>query len=208
MTVKVVSPVFGTSYNIGWIGFTRTYKSIMGDAIAYGERSELEASFPEVNHALVVIGAGECCQAHSGSGVAIGQLSEYLDDPNSRVYFRQPLGWTPELGAAIADAALSKQGSRYDDLLIAENALADTLIGTAANKVFHDWPHDKLAALVAKMTPGEFICSFLAAYALASMPCFAGWPLFAKPLASIDPLVLMEFGPFEDFINAAIPVTP
>jgi len=53
------------------------------------------------------------------------------------------------------------------------------------------------------VTPHEFICSYAVAAALASQPIFKGFPLFSnRPLGSIDPMLLMVYGPYEPGIYA------
>lgn len=201
MTINKAQPVFGTFYDIGWIGFTRTFDAL-GDAIAYGEARADGSAAPSVNHALVVIDNNLCVQAHINDGVQPGKISDYLDDPKSRVYFRKPLVWTPQLGKSISAAAIGKIGCHYGKDLIVEMALADSELGHVVNELFRNWPHHVLSQALSR--PNQFICSQLAAYALASQPEYRECPLLKNPLASIDPQSLFEHGPFEDFINAAL----
>lgn len=202
--VKQIKPVFGQTYDIGYLGFTRCF-GFVSDAIAYGERWEREQAYPQVTHAFVVTGPGECIEAHEGTGVAKAQLAKYLTDPRTKVYFRQPRPWTPVIGHSIAALAYSKQGCSYDDLLILEDALADSLVGHWLNKLLHNWPHRLMSWLL--MRPDRFICSYLAAFCLAGQPQFAG--RLASPLAGIDPQMLFETEELcEPFINDCSIILP
>ena len=189
MIIVKAKPQFGTSYDIGWIGFTRTF-DLIGDAIAYGERWERTGTTPAVNHVLIVTGNGTCVQAHCRYGVQPGKLSDYLDDPASRVYFRKPIGWTPGLGGRIVATAMFKIGCKYANGLILEQTAADTILGHFLNVISRGWIHYTLAKLIAR--PDEFICSTLGALALASQPEFKGSSVLKEPLASIDPQTLFE----------------
>lgn len=191
-------PVYGDSYGLGWLGFVRSY-SLVSDAIEYGERWVRTKPFPSVTHALVVVGDNACVEAHAEVGVRLATLSDYLTDPKCKVYFRKPKDWTPTIGACVAMAAKDEVGSSYDDLLIAEQAISDSLVGHWVNRVFGAWPHRFMAALLAR--PREFICSYLAAYALASQPQYVGRGILAGPLNAIDPQTLFESDLFEPFIN-------
>ena len=195
--IHITPPIFGVAYNVGWIGFTRC-SGLVSDAISYGERRE-RGEFPEVTHVLIAIGDSQCIEAHAGSGVSYAKLSKYLDDPATHVYFRQPIGWTPEIGDVIARAAETKLGCSYDDLLIVEQALSLTLFGYLLNKLLREWPHRLLCALL--LTDHSFICSMLGAYCLNAAPQYAGTDILAHPIDSINPQDLFECGLFEPFIN-------
>lgn len=194
MTITKQPPQFGVSYHIGTIGFTRTFDTI-GDAIAYGERWEQSGELPSVNHVLIVAGDNYCIQAHISDGVQTGTLSDYIDDPAGRVYFRQPLLWTRELGVRIAASAASKIGCKYAKDLIIETAMADTELGHEFNVLFDNWPHHELAKLLTN--PLEFMCSTLGAASLFAQPEYKKCPLFQNPLGAISPQALFENGPFK-----------
>lgn len=198
MQTTVVRPVFGQSYDAGWIGFTHGF-GLVSDAIAYGERWQRTNAMPSVTHALIAIGDGQAVEAQMGEGVAIVSLSKYFDDPRQKIYFRKPLPWTPEIGARLVATARSKVGAKYCDLLIAEEAAADSLLGHLINKLLGNWPHVLLSRLLAR--PNEYICSYLAAYVLNAQPEFAGRDILRQPLAGISPQQLLEAKLFEDFIN-------
>lgn len=191
-------PVFGQSYSQGWLGFVRSY-GYVSDAIEYGERWVRKEPFPSVTHALVVIGDNACVEAHAEVGVRLANLSDYLTDPKCKIYFREPKDLTPTMGACIAMAAKDEVGSSYDDLLIVEQAMADSFLGYWLNHYTNGWPHRIMARLL--MRPKSFICSFLGAYTLASQPQFAGRGILGGPLSAIDPQTLFESDLFEPFVN-------
>lgn len=189
IVVKSSQKDYGLAYDVGFLGFTRTF-DFEGDAIAYGERWERKGTIPSVNHVLIVTGMGQCVQAHVKTGVAVGQLSVYFNDPKTKVYFRKPLAWTPELGQRIANTAYAKIGCRYAHGLILEQIAADTIVGHFLNVISRGWIHAALSNLIAK--PGEFICSTLGAFSMASQPEYKGSGILKEPLAAIDPQKLFE----------------
>ncbi|MDB6020628.1 MAG: hypothetical protein JWQ04_485, partial [Pedosphaera sp.] len=83
--------------NIGFIGFTYV-TGFVSSGIAYAERWNRRAAVT-VTHTLVASGPNEAIEAHIDEGVARVSLDKYLKDANCRIFFRQPRGWTPELGA-------------------------------------------------------------------------------------------------------------
>ncbi len=79
--------------------------------------------------------------------------------------------------------------------------LADSEVGHAINEVLGDKPEDIVNAALGR---GDFICSELGAYALASQPEFAGKGVLAGPLDAIDPQELFEDQVlFEPWANAS-----
>lgn len=199
IAITKVIPQFGVNYDIGWLGFTRTL-DLVGDAIAYGEQSESEKGYPSVNHVLIVIGDGQCVQAHIDNGVQRGPLSQYLDDPRSRVYFRKLRFYTPDLGNRVAQFGLSKVGCGYAKVEIAEMAAADTLVGRAVNELTGNRIHDELAELLT--SPLAYICSQLGAAAVFIQPEFSDLPKARLPVAAWDPQsFFQEEEIFEPFIN-------
>ena len=203
MLTTSIDPQFGVNYDIGWTGFSQADDAV-GNAIVYGERFE-RGDFPAVNHAFTVVGENSIVEAQLKAGVVRAELTTRTLDPKQKVYFRKPLMWTEELGRDIAIKALSTIGARYDDILILENALADTLLGRAVNLIFAGKTHQMLDAAIAKATPGEFICSYDVAYALAAQPAYKGFQIFKGSLAAIDPMLLMVAGPYEPEVYEARP---
>lgn len=201
MDLQIIAPRFGVNYDMGYIGFTYT-GGLLAAGVAYFERWN-RASDIKVTHALVVSGESECIEAHIDEGVACVSMAKYFDDPECRIFFRRPRGWNPELGKRIAAAARAKVGSNYNTGLVVGDAAADTFAGHWLNKLFHDWPHRALNRLLARRS--EFICSELAAYALASQPEFMGQGTLASPIDTIDPQELFEDSVlFEDWVGALV----
>lgn len=170
MTITQITPVFGVNYFSGWIGFSRAFDTV-GDLIAWGERRE-QGSLPSVNHAFVVTGDNEIVEAQMDAGVVRTTLTSRTLEPKQKVYLRNPIGFVPPdsdgnlFREQVCCRAESQIGAKYDKLLILEQAMADTIVGHAVNELFGNWPHEELAALIARATPHEFICSFLASFAL------------------------------------------
>lgn len=198
MDIQVSTPLFGANYDTGYIGFTYT-GGLVAAGVAYFERWH-RLSDIKVTHALVVSGENECIEAHIDEGVARVSLAKYFDDPQCRIFFRKPRGWNPELGQRIAAAAGTKVGAGYNTGLVVAEAAADTVAGHWLNRLLRDWPHRVLNRWLAR--PREFICSELAAYALAQQPGFAGQGMLARPLDTIDPQELFEDAVlFEDWVR-------
>jgi hypothetical protein len=202
MDIQIITPQFGVNYDTGYIGFTYT-GGFVAAGVAYFERWN-RLSDIKVTHALIVSGENECIEAHIDEGVARVSLAKYFADPQCRIFFRKPRGWNPGLGQRIAAAAAAKVGDRYNTGLVVAEGVADTVAGRWMNKLFHEWPHRVLNRWLAR--PNEFICSELAAYALAQQPEFAGLGVLAKPLDTIDPQELFEDTElFEDWVNESGP---
>lgn len=172
----------------GHIGFTYV-NGFVSTGVAYFERWHRRSPV-RVTHTLVVSGPNECIEAHFDEGVAHAPLTKYLNDPNCRILFRQPAGWTPELGQRIADAAAAKIGSRYNTSLIVAEAASDTFLGHWLNTAFRAWPNRLFSRLLDK--PNEWICSQLVAYALAQQPEYHDRGILRAPLDTIDPQQLYE----------------
>lgn len=183
MNIYVASPKYGFNYARGWIGFTRVQGTV-SDAIAYGEHWQRTPDRPAVTHALIVTGEDECVEAQLGQGVIHTTLSKYFN-ASAKIYFRQPVPWTLDLGERIAAEAEAKVGFGYNDLLIAEQAAYDSLLGHVVNTWFHQAPHVLLAKLLDK--PGLFICSQLASYALWMQPELKMRGVLANPVDTISP---------------------
>ncbi len=182
-------PSFGSDYDVGWIGFTRA-AGLVTAGIAYGERSERIPQFPEVTHAFIVSGNDAGIEAHLETGVARFALAKYSNDPNCKLYFRRPSRWTPALGERIAAAAAGKLGAKYDTSLIAAEALTDTFLGRLVNHV----TAGRFKRLLCRGLdrPGAFICSELAAFALASQREYNSLGCLLQPLDTIDPQTLFQ----------------
>lgn len=188
------TPVFGLDYDIGWAGFTDTGGAI-AEAIGYGERWErLEGKrgTPTVTHAFVVIDSQYGVEAHAKTGVALFPLAKYLADPNCKTYFRQPHGWTSDLGRRISDLALTTPpfGFPYDTRLIGAMALSYTLLGHALNRVTGGWLKRALCRHLS--TPNAYICSETVAFIYQQIPELKNLGCLKQPACTIDPQQLFD----------------
>jgi hypothetical protein len=173
---------------VGHIGFTFE-PGIVSAGVAYAERWNRRGGV-KVTHTLVVSAPDECIEAHIDEGVARVSMDKYLGDANCRIFFRQPRGWNPELGARIAAAAATQLGCRYNTSLIVAQAAADTWFGHWCNRVLRGWP-DRLVSKILDRHD-HWICSQLVAYALAQQPEYRGRGVLRQPLDTIDPQQLFE----------------
>lgn len=170
----------------GWIGFT-TDESFLGRAIRWFERREVRGGV-KVSHAFVCMGDGDIIEAQA-SGVVWARLEKYFK-PGKTLVFRSPYGYTPQIGASIAEAARFRLGMKYDYGLIVGDALADSYTGFLLNKVFRDWPRRAVNRLLG--SERKLICSELAAVCLSSLSEYRGCGVLAQPLDTIDPQALFE----------------
>lgn len=190
MTITSIIPKYGSNYDLGFLGFTFVGGTI-SKGIAYFERWE-RLSDITVSHCFVVTGPGECVEAHIDTGVAEAQLCKYFDDPNTQVFFRKPRSLTPKIQTGIISAAISRVGCQYATDLIIADALADTMAGHFLNWIFKGWPKRTINRVFDYIHPNQFICSQLAAFALASQPEYKGTGCLKQPLDTIDPQQLFE----------------
>jgi hypothetical protein len=181
-------PRFPDDYNIGHIGFTYV-PGITSTGVAFFERWHRLGPV-QVTHTLIVSGPNECIEAHIDEGVARVPLDKYFRDPACRIFFRQPRGWTPELGARIVAAAAAQVGSRYNTSLILAEAAGDTWLGYWCNRIFRAWPNRLLSRLLDR--PGHWICSQLVAYALRQQPELRSVGVLRFPPDTIDPQQLFD----------------
>ena len=198
MQINEVPPVFGETYGLGWLGFVRSAGDV-SDAIAYGERSERAQDMPQVTHVLIVTGDGICVEARMDVGVVFSRLGQYFDDPTCKIYFRKPAGMDEISEHAIVVGAQSKVNCHYANILIAEQAMADSLVGHLINKAFDDLPHEELSKLFTEH--GAFICSMLGAFCLGCARQYEGRDVLARPITAIDPQMLFQSILFEPFVN-------
>lgn len=183
------NPIFGTDYDVGWIGFTKA-AGLITDGISYGERWERQPEFPQVSHAFICTGRDAGIEAHMETGVARFAISKYAADPTCKLYFRKPARWNPVLGRRIADTAASKLGARYDTALIAADAICDTLLGHWVNVLSGGIFRRATCCLLGH--EDRFICSELAAFALDAQPEYSGRGCLVNPTDTIDPQQLFQ----------------
>lgn len=183
-----VHPEWGITHAPGYVGFTYTDNSLISQGIAYFERFDRYRDIP-VSHTLIVSGADECIEAQA-SGVKRGKLSAYFDNPHTRISFRVPRGWTPELGLRIVASAASRIGDEYDYPLIVSEALAHTWLGNKLNRLLNHLPDRMVSGLC--NSPHREICSELVAWALNQQPELHGLGVLSRPLDTINPQQLFE----------------
>ncbi len=158
-------PQFGVNYDVGWIGFV-SHDSFVARGIRWFTR-HWRRQTPGVSHVFVVIGENQCIEAN-GDGVEIESLDEYFLASDYTTYLRQPIGWTPALGARIAAEALKYKGLPYDYDLILADAVSYSLLGRLVNGL----TRDSLDAVLTSLTDSEgaMICDKLAAVAIQAQP--------------------------------------
>lgn len=197
--------IFGVDYAPGWCGFTNTGGAV-ADGIAYGERWERGANkYPAVTHAFICTGENEGIEAHLETGVARFDLRKYSMDKNCGLYFRQPRGWTPELGARIVATASQTPpfGCPYDLSLITAQALSDTLTGHWLNAITNGRFKRFLCNHLSK--PGTFICSETDATVLQKQPELAKLGCLVNPADTIDPQQLFEDDAIFELMISGLP---
>lgn len=210
---KTIAPNWRVNYNVGYIGFVSPVidPDFVSIGITYFERWDKLGDISVV-HAFIVTGENECVEAIMNRGVVADPLLSYFNDPKTHIFFRKPLGHTPEIGAGIAAAAEPEIGKKYDDLLIAAFALRGSFFGRFVTSVFgpvvttslNDFMHHN----------GQWICSELAAHCLDSQPQYQGNGVLATPDFTIDPQMLFEDAPdsagkhvFEDWHKGPAPAS-
>lgn len=189
MEIQSRVPAYGDNYRIGYIGFSFDDASVVSRGIAYLTRWTRMGEV-KVSHALIVAGDGLCVEAQMGRGVVVQTLDAYFDAPHVHLFFRKPRGHTAEIGGRIAAAARAQVGAKYDNLLIAAQAMQGCFLGRWVRAVFGDRPDEVVSRLLDD--PTRWICSELAAYALDSQPEYADKGVLKKPDFTIDPQELFE----------------
>lgn len=173
-------PAYGSNYGAGWIGFV-AHDSFLARGIKWFTR-HWRVQTPGVSHVFVVIGDNQCIEAN-GSGVEIGSLDEYFLASQYTCYLRRPAGWTPDLGARIAEAARQFDGRKYDYDLIAVDAVNYSLVGRLLNRLTRGAIYSVMSDIAS--SDGEMICDQLAALALQAQPELR--PLLNLPAAQNNP---------------------
>lgn len=201
MTITKLPAEFGVSYFTGSTGFLAG-DSFVSPEIEYFTRRQQDGN-PPVSHAFTIVGDNTTVEAF-GDGVRPGTLSTYLQDLGNRLYVRQPLDWTPELGARIAVAASAQLGQKYNKAEIAAMLLANDeaghLLDEATKGHFSRWI-EGLAD-----DPHKEICSRNAALAMKNCgPEFIGKGCLAGPIFVITPQLL--FGDDSLYSQGAVELT-
>jgi hypothetical protein len=188
--IQLLKPEFGKNYDIGYVGFTFQGSSVVSKGISYFTRWEDLRSIP-VSHALIVTGDNQCIEAvGTTDSVRIVPLTHYFEEPGVRISFRQPVGWTKELGQRIAATAELQNGAKYDFGLMVADFISNSIPGHFLNRIFHNKPAQALAGLLDN--PHKFICSELVAWALDQQPEFKGKGSLVHPAYLATPQELFE----------------
>ena len=124
------------------------------------------------------------------TGLSRPTVSKYFNDPATHIFFREPRGWTPELGSRIVAAAAAQLGSRYNTSLILAEAAGDTWLGHWCNRLLRAWPNRLLSRVLDR--PGHWICSQLVAHALRQQPELRDLGILRFPPDTIDPQELFD----------------
>jgi hypothetical protein len=186
--VEVQSLTWGRDYGPGWVGFVG-HHSLLARAINWFTRWWRHDGEPSVSHTFLVTGPDECIEANAG-GIERSGLAQYLADPRYRVYFRQPRGWTPEMGARLAAAAEPYIGYDYDFDLLFADALSYSVIGRRVNGLSKNELDEWITHLAE--SPRETICSGVVSLALQSQPELAGRGSLRLPARENNPQMLFS----------------
>jgi len=211
-SIVSVKPEFGVNYDVGYVGFTYTDKSFISVGVAWFTRWTKGGDVPHlpISHALVVTGDGQCVEAHIPK-VRRTALSVYFDDPHSHIVFRKPVGWTPEMGKAIAAAAEKRVDVPYGTALIAGHLLANSFLGKFLGVVTGGRSSRFFERLFESKR--QLICSELAATCLREQPALAHLGLLdQKQSFEIDPQMLFQddklFVPWKDGVKGELSNSP
>lgn len=190
MTIITVDPpIWGQHYGPGWIGFVQHRDSFISRAIAWFTRWWRKDETPWVSHVLVVTGHDACIEANS-DGVDPGPLSTYFTDSSYTIYFRKPIGWTPELGERIVTEAAKYGGVPYDFKLIVADALAYTIVGHIVDGLTGGELNEHITKLAS--SPKRMICDKLAVLAMQAQPELKELGTLKQPARENNPQKLFE----------------
>ncbi|MFN9622646.1 MAG: hypothetical protein ACK587_07425 [Cyanobacteriota bacterium] len=182
-------PNYGQNYGAGYIGFTYTQSNILSLGIAYFTRWTRMHDI-KVSHALVVTGPNECIEAHMEGGVKRTTLDTYFNNPSCQIFFRKPVGLTPELAEGIIRAAEDHLGCAYDIDLIAAQLQVNSLTGQLIRHRLI--PNLEETICQRRDHLDRWICSELVAHCLDSQPAYHDKGVLEHSDATIDPQELFE----------------
>ena len=188
LPTKSLVPMWGVNYRTGYVGFTFHTDEVLSQGIAWFERWD-RLSDIRVSHTFIVIGPDETIEALP-QGVVNSDVGKYFNDFNCLTFFRVPVGYAPKLGSCIVCAASRYLGDSYGYGLLLADLLANSFIGHAINKVFHNGPNQT----VSNWLDGRKseICSELVAKALQAQPSLSTVGCLANPARTIMPQMLFE----------------
>lgn len=187
VTVIEQARSFGTNYGVGWTGFISRRNDFVAAGIDWFSRWDEISNVP-VTHTFIICGEELTIEAFT-SGVDYGSLSAYINDPDTAVLVRQPILWTPEMGQRIVDKAVLHLHEKYNDWLIAADALVNTFLGHYIDHL----TNGRLTSVITKAadSPTKEICSKLVALAMAQ-PETEAFGVLANPAWEVKPIDLFE----------------
>ena len=172
----------------GYIGFVSRKADFISAGIDFFEAWDRLPGDVPVSHTLVYCGPVTTIEALA-HGVVQGSVANYLDDPDCALLVRRPLGYTDELGERIVNCASSHMDEKYDDWLIAADAMRNTLLGHYLDHQLHGAVTEFLTAWADR--PKEEICSKLVALAM-HQPEFIDKGFVSWPPAQVMPANVFE----------------
>ena len=201
LTVQDVNPLYGINYKRGYIGFVYYADHVVSKGIAYFTRwARIEDV--KVSHCFIVVCKNDVIEALTRPGVVVDRIGKYFEDPTCQVFFRKPVGWTPELADAIIDTAARQVGDKYDLGLIVAQAMQGLYLGRVINRIFKGRPDAFVSRLIDN--PAKWICSELVSYCMDEQPTLRDKGILSKPTNTIDPQELFtDADIFEPWQNDA-----
>lgn len=178
--LRSVAPRYGANFAAGWSFASFRDDSQISEGIAWFTRWDQLRLLP-ISHVGCVAGQESVIEAVRGKGVVETPLESYFNDPHAHIFFRKPIGWTPELGRRIVSMVRTQLGARYDTSLIKAHLAVGTFFGHWISKLSADALELWLCRLF--NASDAWICSELMVWAmqqfeefdskgvLAHMPC-------------------------------------
>lgn len=204
MKITSQSPAYGVNYFVGCSAFNIRRHDFVAAGIRWFEHwdniPDLELPLP--SHTYIITGQNETEEAF-GNGVHSGTLSAYFNDPNVAVLVRKPIGWTPEIGIQIVNAAMTYDGQKYAYWQIAAMAASHSFFGQVASRLTGGWLGHQLEKMAD--SKDSAICSEVVAGAMLEVygkrGCLKGHAPF-----NVNPAML--FGDNELYEPDAIELLP
>jgi hypothetical protein len=187
MTILEKLPVYRETYGLGWTGFISRKNDFIAAGINWFSHWSEISGIP-ITHTFIIAEVDKTIEALS-DGVVYGSLEKYLNDPDVALLVRQPVGYTLDMGQRIVDKAVLHIGEKYNNWLIAADAISNTFLGHYINHLTHGRLQDVLTKYAD--TPTKEICSKLVALAMNQHET-AAFGVLANPAWEIKPIDLWE----------------
>jgi hypothetical protein len=199
-------PVFGTDFDLGWVGFVHSSGQLLSGSIAYLTRRDKKGGVT-VTHTFLVTGPNECVEANLPVGVTTSDLAkEYLGRENRRVVFRKPRELTPAVARRLVARARAEVGAKFDYGGFAALGMTDTFLGHLVDSLLGGKPKELLAGLLHQH--GHYVCSELVAYCLRKEPRYREKGVLARPQGILTPQELFEDGELFEPLSLPAPRKP